>query len=172
MRVFMALLILGLIGTTAAAQSAAETAFVKRLFVEIQHASFAAGREFCGTIGLTGDGALVASRPRRGRATSCRPRDAWTAEVIIASYHTHGAFDPRGDSEVPSPDDVWSDIEDGTDGWVATPGGRLWFIDGATGVSRQVCGLGCLPMDPAFRPGFMGPVPESFTLDALERFFE
>ena len=51
----------------------------------------------------------------------------------------------------------------------ATPGGRFWFVDGQTGVSRQICSLGCLPQDPDFVPGVFGPVAQRYTLADLDR---
>ncbi len=144
---------------------------MREVLAELQWRSFRANREFCGIMGLTEDGEIVISRPRRGRVDSCRPRDPWRADHLIASFHTHGAFDPDSDAELPSVDDVLADMNEGVDGWVATPGGRLWFIDGLTGVIRQICGLGCLPQDPDFIPGYMGPIPQRMTLAELERFF-
>lgn len=153
------------------AQSAAEITFAKTLLRDLQFRSFEANREFCGTIGLDRQNRLVASRAKRGWKNSCRPRDARAAEFIIASYHTHGAFDPRSDAEVPSVSDLLADMDEGQDGWVSTPGGRLWYIDGAAAEVRQICGVGCLPVDPNFEPGYMGTIPQRFTLWQLEQFF-
>ena len=52
-------------------------------------------------------------------------------------------------------------------GWVSTPGGRLWFVDGRSGALRQICGRGCLPVDPGFVPEEHGPVPDALSLDGL-----
>jgi len=60
-------------------------------------------------------------------------------------------------------------MEDGVDGYVATPGGRLWFIDGQSGRARQICGLGCLTQDPDFKPEIYGPIKQSYTLGEIEQ---
>ncbi|KMW58716.1 hypothetical protein AIOL_003695 [Candidatus Rhodobacter oscarellae] len=69
---------------------------------------------------------------------------------------------------MPSVSDVLADMEEGLDGYLSTPGGRFWFIDGQTGVSRQLCGLGCLPQDPDFAPGLHGTISKRYTLGQLE----
>ncbi len=152
----------------ASAQTNEEIAFARQILTSIQDNSFAANREYCGIIGTDGEGRLVASNPRKGRRDSCRPRDPRGAADFIASFHTHAGFDEEADSEVPSPSDVIGDMEEGLDGFVATPGGRFWFIDGQTGVVRQLCGLGCLPQDPDFEAGVWGPIAKRYTLGQLE----
>ncbi|MEM7642430.1 MAG: DUF4329 domain-containing protein [Pseudomonadota bacterium] len=138
----------------------------------LQSNSFAENREFCGLIGRLPDGTFVASPARRGRMDSCTPRVArnWQPEAeIVASYHTHGAFDPEADSEIPSIDDILSDSEEGIDGYISTPGGRLWFVDGDRVEARLICDIGCLPADPAFRPGLWGPVATRYDPASLRR---
>lgn len=156
----------------APAQFAEEIAAVKAMFVPLQAESFDTNREFCGMIGIDENDRLVIGEARRGRAHSCTPRDPDGVVEIIASYHTHGGFDEWSDSEVPSIDDMLADMDEGVDGWISTPGGRLWFIDGQAGVARQICGIGCLPQDPDFIPGILGDIPTRMTLDQLERFFD
>ena len=170
-QMFRILIVFLALAHPAYAQSAKELAFVKSLMINLQERSFDANREFCGTIGIDEDGALVSSKPRRGWRSSCRPRDSRDAVEIISSFHTHGAFTTKSDSEVPSVNDVEADMSEGTNGWVATPGGRLWFINGQTGFAQMVCGLGCLPQDPDFEAGWSGPIPRSFTLEQLRDFF-
>lgn len=158
-----------LLPVAASAQSEAELSFARDILSGIQENSFAANREYCGMIGLDQDGRLVASRPRKGRVDSCLPRDPRDAVEIIASYHTHGGFGADYDSEVPSTTDVIGDMDEGVDGYVSTPGGRFWFIDGQTGVARLICSLGCLPQDPDFVPGVWGKIRARYTLSDLER---
>lgn len=172
MRFILTALFISGIALPVSAQSASEIAMAKSILAPLQARSFEAGREFCGIIGVTETGQLIASRPRRGRVDSCRPRTPRRAEDLIASFHTHGSFDPEADSEIPSVDDVYADMDEGLDGWVSTPGGRLWFIDGQSGTIRQICGIGCLPQDPAFVRGHMGFVPQRLTLGQLEAFFD
>ena len=110
------------------AQERDEVAFVKGVFARLQPVSFRERREFCGYIGLDAKGNLIATKAARGDVSSCLADDPGDMD-IIASYHTHGGFDPDHYSEIPSGDDMEGDEEEGIDGWVATPGGRLWYID-------------------------------------------
>ena len=100
---------------------------------------------------------------------SCTPRDPRSAVEVFATYHTHAGFDDSYDSEVPSSDDVIGDMEDGMDGYISTPGGRFWFVDGQSGTVRQICGLACLPQDPSFESLIYGPIKQRYTLGELER---
>lgn len=151
----------------AAAQSPSETAAARAILSELQFDSFDNNREYCGTIAINDDGAYIYSRVRRGRKDSCRPPNAWGGEVI-ASFHTHAGFDFDADSEVPSPADVYSDFDEGINGYVATPGGRFWFIDGQNLTVSMICGIGCLPQDPDFQPGVFGEIRSFYTIDDLE----
>lgn len=156
---------------TGLAQSQQEIDFAANILAAAQAPSFRADREHCGTIGLDQNGRLVASQARRGQSDSCTPRDPRDAVEIIASFHTHGSYHPDADSEVPSPDDILADMDEGIDGWLATPGGRLWFIDGQAGVARLICDRGCMPSDPDFRPEPAGSIRNRYTIDQLERRF-
>ncbi len=98
--------------------------------------------------------------------------DPTNIEVITASYHTHGAFSTSYYNEVPSVDDIEGDEAEGIDGWVATPGGRLWYIDTEDMVLSQICGIGCLPKDPRFIKGDMGHIAQSYTYFELVDVFE
>ncbi|MEX0338245.1 MAG: DUF4329 domain-containing protein [Arenibacterium sp.] len=153
----------------APAQDAAEVAFAKSVLSQLQSPSFQSNREFCGMIGETEEGRLVASKPKRGGRDGCRPNDPRDAVEVFASFHTHAGFDEGADSELPSVEDVLSDMDEGVDGYLATPGGRCWFIDGQSGSVRQICGLGCLPQDPDFVPGVFGPIRKRYSLGELER---
>jgi hypothetical protein len=64
------------------------------------------------------------------------------------------------------------DEEEGIDGWVATPGGRLWHIDTEDMVTYQVCGIGCLPSDPRFVRGDMGQIDQSYRYRDLVRLLD
>lgn len=156
----------------AQAQNADEIALVKATLAELQLRSIAANREYCGYLIENWQGKLKMTRARKGRKNSCAPRppNAWLN--IIASYHTHGAFSRDSMAELPSLSDVDADIKDGVDGYVATPGGRLWFIDTRRGEIRQICGLGCLPSDPNFVAGMDGPIRTRYSFDALAQIVE
>ena len=150
-------------------QTAAEIEAARSVLSSIQAESFETNREFCGILGVDEDGRLVASTPRRGKRDSCRPRNPRNAVEFVASYHTHAAHDIDADSEVPSSNDLLADMRDGIDGFVATPGGRFWFVDGQRGEARLICGPGCLPQDPNYDPVDTGPIRDRYTLEDLER---
>jgi hypothetical protein len=158
-------LVLALAGP-AAAQSSAEMALARAVLTQINPISIQANREYCGYLGYDARGRLVASPAARGRRDSCEadPGDL----DIVASYHTHGAFHPDAESETPSFDDLFNDMDEGVDGYIATPGGRFWYNDSRRGVARMICGLNCLPADPRFRAGTWGRINKTYTLDALE----
>ncbi len=151
------------------AQDATESEIARTLLASLQAESFERNREICGKIGLTRDGTFVVSRPHVGGRNGCWPRRPGGARQVTASYHTHGGFDPGTDSELPSPQDVYSDMHSGTNGYVATPGGRFWYIDGTSGSVYQLCAPGCLPSDPRFMPGLFGEIRAFYTLEQLEQ---
>lgn len=153
------------------AQSETEIAFVSRLFNDIQPLSFAHDREYCGLIGLDEDGNYVATMPRQGRTATCLPPTPRSAGFdVVASYHTHGSASLDFLTEIPSFDDIRTDIEDGTDGYIATPGGRLWYVDARARRAHQICGLNCLIPDPNHREDPSFAVREFYTLDDLRRY--
>jgi len=140
---------------------------MKSVLGALQAKSFEHNREYCGYVGYDDDGLLMATPARRGRKGGCRPRDPYELATVIASYHTHGAYSESYTSEIPSADDIEADLSEGIDGWVATPGGRLWFIDTEDMVVSMICDLGCLPSDPDFVPGDIGKIADSYTYDQL-----
>ena len=90
----------------------------------------------------------------------------------MASYHTHAAFSADHHNELPSEQDVESDAEAGMDGYIATPGGRIWHVDGETMVVMQICSVNCLAADPEFIPHDAGPVAKSYTFPELKKRLE
>ncbi|MEJ6392873.1 DUF4329 domain-containing protein [Gymnodinialimonas sp. 2305UL16-5] len=154
----------------ALAQDPEERAVAQEALMGLQARSFAENVEYCGYIGRMPDGQLMATEVTRGDAWGCLSRGDESRFVeIVASFHTHAAFDSAADSEVPSSDDVQGDMEEGVNGYVATPGGRLWYIDGDRGVATQICGLGCMGQDPDFIPGDSGPIADRYTWQDLRR---
>ena len=135
----------------------------------MQPRSFAENREYCGFLGVDASASFRATPPVRGDAESCEivgfPEDF----VVVASYHTHGGYAAELDSEVPSTDDVQSDVADRTFGYVATPGGRVWLVDWRDRTARQLCGPGCVASDPDFVPGQAGWIPSTLTLAEIRR---
>ncbi|WP_415920231.1 DUF4329 domain-containing protein [Tateyamaria sp. SN6-1] len=152
-------------------QNQREIAFMSNLFNDIQPRSIADGREYCGLIGVDANGSYVATEPVRGRQASCLPPDPRFVDfTVLASYHTHGAWHPDFLSEVPSFDDMRTDIEDGTDGYIATPGGRFWYVNARRQVARQICGRSCLVDDPGYQPDPDFDIRQTYTLNDLRAY--
>ncbi len=151
----------------APAQSAEETAFVRALMESMNALSVRFNREVCGFVLRDPDGSYSSTKASWGGPASCASEPLEAGVEVVSSWHTHAAWAEGYDGEVPSTQDVEGDMAFGVNGWVGTPGGRLWFVDGATGTVRQSCGRDCLPVDPNFFPEEHGPVAEVYTLDAL-----
>jgi hypothetical protein len=158
---------IALVPVIATAQETSEVVLVSSVFAELQPISFAKNVEYCGYFGFNADGQLIASKPTRGDEDSCLSDDPHFIEVITASYHTHGGHSLDYFNEVPSGEDMEGDADEGIDGYVATPGGRLWYIDSVDMIASQLCGIGCLPADHTFVVGDNGPVAESYSYDDL-----
>ncbi|MCF2869603.1 DUF4329 domain-containing protein [Octadecabacter sp. G9-8] len=159
--------ILALVPTGLLAQSIDEEALARAIFQDLNPVSIRANVEYCGYVGFTAEGELAYSQPTRGDEGSCLSDDPDNLELITASYHTHGAHSPDYSSELPSGTDMEGDEDEGIDGWVATPGGRLWYIDTTDMITRQICGIGCLPSDPNFVSGESGIIEQSYSYDEL-----
>lgn len=143
--------------------------YAAALFDRIQPRSIADNREYCGYIGLNRAGKLAATVPKRGRPDSCEPDEPASDFEILASYHTHGAFTEEADIEVPSLDDLIGDIEEGIDGYIATPGGRLWLNDARARRAVLLCGPGCVAKDRRFRECAAYPPGTAYTIRSLQR---
>ena len=135
-------------------------ALAKSTLNKIQTPSIRENREYCGFVGQNAAGDMAVPEIFKGTASSCTiefpTEPGW---VLTASIHTHAGYDPAFNSEFPSTTDVEADMDGGTHGYVSTPGGRFWFVNGNTGVVTAVCGPGCLTQDPRFRdePGGSDP---------------
>jgi hypothetical protein len=171
MRVFPALAALLLSFQAAAAQSVEETELAHALLRGMNPQSITHNREVCGYILRAPSGRLEISKASWGGPASCGTLPVPEGYTILSSWHTHAAWAEGYDGEVPSTIDVQGDMAMGINGWVATPGGRLWFINGQTGFMYQVCGRDCLPSDPGFYPEEHGPVEKQYTLAELRRRF-
>ncbi|MGR3492884.1 MAG: DUF4329 domain-containing protein [Shimia sp.] len=151
----------------ATAQSAEEIEVAKATLSALQGPSFANGIEYCGYLAYDLNENLVATAAQAGDNESC----LWDQDegdlLLVLSYHTHGEFNEDFSSEVPSVSDIEADEAEGIDGFVATPGGRLWYVDTDEMQVRQICGLGCLPQDPDFIPGNDGPIAEVYTYQEM-----
>lgn len=164
----------GQIPTDPATPTPAEVAAVKMRFAEMQALSFATDVEYCGYLLRLPDESLGFSEMVRGGHDGCTPELPLPGSTLLASMHTHGSYDPDVPAEFPTVIDIDSDRRERVNGFVATPGGRLWFIDSRAGQVTQLCGLNCLPQDPFFQPGDDGIIAQSYTraeLEQLERGF-
>ncbi len=150
----------------AVAQSAKERKFAVHLMNRIQGPSFAQSREYCGYMVQLPSGKITTGTINPGTRDGCSPTRPENGQVL-SSFHTHGGFTEEHYSEIPSVQDMRGDAREGIGGWLATPGGRLWFIDGPNNIARQICGIGCLKQDPIFRPGAQGKVADVYTMDKL-----
>lgn len=153
----------------AGAGDAKERAFARALLDDLQSRSFKENREYCGFIGQAADGKLVITGPLRGTATTCTIDPPPPGMRVTASYHTHAGFDPNTYGEVPSTNDLLSDMDAGINGYISTPGGRFWFVDGPAGAASLICGAGCLRSDPDFDSRDVDPVARRYTLKDLKR---
>ncbi len=160
---------LALAASAASSQDNAEVALVKRIFAVVQPVSIRENREYCGYIGFDRAGILAATIAAPGSIGSCLPDDPLMLAVITASYHTHGAVSPDYFNELPSGEDMEGDESEGIDGYVATPGGRLWYVDTTDMVTSQLCGIGCLPRDARFIDGADGLIAQSYSYRDLVR---
>lgn len=147
--------------------------FAKQQLASVQRRSFSENEEICAIIFEDSNGELGTTEPVVGDKESCDiAYFDLPGMAPVASFHTHAGYDPEYDSEVPSLLDIRGDIKDGMDGYVSTPGGRFWHIDGNAGTATQVCGEGCLAKDQKFRPCSSRTPGMRYTLAEMERRFE
>lgn len=144
--------------------------FARTSLDDIQRRSFLERKEFCALILEDDEGILSISPVVEGRESDCDP--PWLSPIglyPVATFHTHGSFDPRYDSEVPSTLDMQADIDEHIDGFIATPGGRLWKIDWQDEEAAQVCGEDCIAKDPHYRPEPRDDIASRYTLSQLRQ---
>ncbi len=144
-----------------------EVQTVLERFAPIQLLSFAAGFEYCGYLVRNPQGKLTFTEIVRGGPDGCTPLVPPPEVELIASVHTHGAYDPLVPAEFPTVMDIDSDRREGVNGYIATPGGRLWYVDSAALTVRQLCNSKCLPQDPEFQPGDDGIIALHYTRQEL-----
>lgn len=145
-------------------------AFAIRVLNDLQPVSIAQSREYCGYIFETDTGGLAATAPAPGGEDYCDLPEPDSS--VIASYHTHGGYSEDYDNEVPSTDDVTGDFDAGIDGYIGTPGGRVWLVDFDARIARQLCSVMCITSDPENDRADAGAVPRTFTLEELRARFE
>ena len=146
-----------------ATATGAELAFVSDLLSDLQQRSFAGNREYCGYMGLDADGRLTSTPAVAGGEASCSLPRVPAGMSVLASFHTHSTYRPYYASEWPTAQDVATDRASGIDGYISTPGGRLWHVDTDTMTVRLLCGPGCLPQDPNYDSAEDGPLRSVMT---------
>lgn len=146
------------IPTAESAPTGDELAFVSAILSELQFRSFAENREFCGYIGLDERDELIATPAMPGTEAMCPLPPVPRNVRLVASFHTHGTYSPFYASEWPTTQDMVTDASDEIDGYISTPGGRLWHVDSDSMTVREICGRGCLPQDPAYVAAEDGPL--------------
>ncbi|MBW7922167.1 MAG: DUF4329 domain-containing protein [Rubellimicrobium sp.] len=154
-------------GTYPSSPDGDELAFVTDILTQMQVRSYATGNETCGYVGRDAQGRMMATPINTGREASCLLPRIPPGMQTVASIHTHGTYSPAYASEFPTVQDMTTDAHDGINGYISTPGGRLWYVDTVTMTVRQLCGRGCLPQDPHYRPEDDGPVRPMFTVGDL-----
>ncbi len=164
----LVILAFAIAGAPAQTPPPAEIAAVKARLEAVQLLSFATGLEYCGYLLETSDGTRQFTDMVRGHTDGCTPPAPRAGLTARASIHTHGAYDRTVPAEFPTVLDMESDRREGVMGYVATPGGRLWYIDSEKMETRQLCGLGCLPQDPAFHAGDDGKIETHYSYQALK----
>lgn len=137
--------------TPVQAQDAREMKAARQILYDLQALSIRENREYCGVLLRQPDGKLISSKAFRGRKARCNVRRIPGGADVVASYHTHGAFLVGYDNEVPSLLDLEVEVEWAIDGYVSTPGGRFWHVDGRRGTIHLICGPGCMPSDPRYQ---------------------
>ncbi|HCP82486.1 MAG TPA: hypothetical protein DIT67_13275 [Octadecabacter sp.] len=145
--------------------------FARSFLDGIQARSITERREYCGYFFIDQNGNLRGTPPRSGTFAGCEMPAPTAGLGIVASYHTHGAYGRAYDNEVPSVIDLASDFQFGIDGYVSTPGGRVWLVDFQTQSTRQICGLRCVTSDPGFVPQDENNIRQSYTIPTLQRRF-
>ena len=160
-----------LLGSPALAQSAEEAELVVAMFRSMNPQSITHDREVCGYIVENPSGRIEVGKASWGGNASCGTIPPPDGFRVLASWHTHAAWAAGYDNEVPSLIDVEGDMSLGINGWIATPGGRLWYVNGQTGEMHQYCGAQCLPFDPDAQMDTRGPVDKRYTLLQLRARF-
>ncbi|MBU2993470.1 DUF4329 domain-containing protein [Octadecabacter sp. 1_MG-2023] len=129
----------------------------------LQTVSIAEKREYCGYIWQDQFGQLQATVPVAGTRTGCEMNEPQIGTGILASYHTHGAYSPRLRGEIPSGIDLQGDFNYGINGYVSTPGGRVWLNDYATRSTRQLCGRACVFSDTGYDDRYDADIQQSYS---------
>jgi Domain of unknown function (DUF4329) len=128
-------------------QSSQIQQLAKTALNEIQGMSIMRNTEYCGYVVSRGSKFSVIG-PAMGTRLGCRTPLVYKPHIILASFHSHGAFDVEAKTEFPSTTDFDAAKKEKIDAFVGTPGGRIWRIDFKSSTAFLVCGPeNCLEID-------------------------
>jgi hypothetical protein len=136
----------------------------------LQQLSFWVEVEYCGLFGIDDAGNIVATPAQMGDEYGCDIAEelySLPGLAIIASYHTHGQYNADAYNEVPSTDDMVGDFEEGIDGYISTPSGRVWAIRVDDNNAVQLCGPGCVLADPNYQECTAHLPDQQYTIESL-----
>jgi len=68
----------------------------------------------------------------------------------------------------PSVQDLKNDFKQRLNGYIATPGGRVWFNDYNNQISRLLCDIGCIETDPNYRECKHTAPEAQYTIEGLK----
>lgn len=128
------------------------TDYARATLAGIQSRSINNNQEYCGVIFEDEEGNLQTSTIYPGERAACALD--WGVPLgnhVVASFHSHGGFDTQYASEIPSSVDLATDIDARIDGFVGTPGGRIWHNKWREEATELLCGEGCLQVDPRYQ---------------------
>ncbi len=148
----------------------AEISFAKHTLNKAQTLSFQNNVEYCGYIGVDKNGGFTHTPFTKGKKSYCKAQAIDDEFIILASFHTHGTYSEDHESEIPSSDDLKADIMEGLDGYISTPGGRLWYSDAETKSVRLICNEACVKQDVNYEPFPETVIEQSYTLEQLVNF--
>lgn len=163
-------LTLSLTAVAAFAEDRRVTQLAKQVLTDLQPDSIRRNREYCGLILRDTQDRLVVSKIIRGKRATCRFPNPKTNGTVIATFHTHSAFRRGYDNDVPSLKDFDVMEKAALDGYVSTPGGRFWIIEGARKRVRLICGPGCVPSDRRYDAASghpLGKIQKTYTRTSL-----
>lgn len=167
-----ALIVALVTSSSVTAQPLREVDFVRGVLEQYQSKSFTTRKEYCGYLAETAQGKLFLGPVRQGTNSQCSLKRPETGEVV-ATWHTHANARRHRTSdfvEIPSLQDLDSDVDLQTRGYVGTPGGRFWYVDPDERTVTQLCVPSCLPVDPFYRKTERS-IQMSYTRLELIRFF-
>ena len=152
------------------AQSETEIKVAKKLLATAQKYSLAENIEICGYLGVTETGEFTSTDLQRGEERSCTLPAVPATMRVLSIFHSHGAYNPFFDRELPSPDDARLALEHVEDNYIVTPAGRVWYLDARAKTARILCGEGCLEADPKYEAAYTQVSKSVYSLGELWSF--